>query len=304
VDNLISADVVTADGNLLHTNDTENPDLFWALRGGGGNFGVVTSFEYQLHRVGPEVMVAQVFHPIEKSADVLRYYREFAAQAPDELACYALIVNVPPVDPFPGEHQGKPAIALVASYSGPLDEGEAQLTALRDFGNPILAAVQAMPFTVLQQSFDAGAPEGARYYWKAAYIDELTDDAIETFTALTENLPGPFCIVGFEPMGGAINRVEVTATAFPQRSANFALGIWSGWQDPADDKQAIAWTRDLYTAMTPHVAGGVYANYLDQDDDSQVHAAFGENLQRLREVKRRYDPHNLFRLNLNIDPSD
>ncbi len=302
IDNLISADLVTADGRTVHASEDDNPDLFWALRGGGGNFGVVTSFEFRLHEVGPEVMTAQVFYPIEDAGDVLRFYRNLTADAPDELACYAFAVRVPSVAPFPESFQGKTAIALVACHSGTIDDGKTALAPLHGFGTPILSAIQTMPFAALQKSFDNGMPDGKRYYWKAHYFKELTDEAIDVFASHTSHLPGPLSIVGFEPLGGAISRVDESETAFPQRQAAFALGIWSGWEDPADDEEIINWTRELHVKMTPFAIGGVYSNYLDQDDDDQVKAAFGANYERLQRVKATYDPENLFRLNQNIQP--
>ena len=301
-DNLLGADVVTAAGDQIRASATENPDLFWALRGGGGNFGIVTSFEFRLHEVGPEVLVGQAFYPLEATAEVLRFYRDSMSDAPDELCSSAFAVTVPPIEPFPEEYQGKPAIVIVSCYSGDLEEGKAVLAPLEAFGDPILRFVQPMPYTALQQAFNEGTPNGQRYYWKAQFQGELSDEAIDTFTEHVTSLPGPFSIVGFEPMGGAINRVDATDTAFPHRGAEFSLGIWSGWADPADDEAAIAWTRKLYEAMTPFSMGGVYSNYMDSDEDGRAVAAFADNLERLKVIKARYDPDNFFNANQNILP--
>ncbi len=303
IDNLISAELVTADGRRIRVSDAENPDLFWALRGGGGNFGVVTSFEYQLHPVGPEVLVAQIFYPIDAAGQVLGAYRQLMATAPDELACYALAVNIPPVDPFPEGFHGKGAIALVACYSGTEKAGMSLLEPVRNIGDPILEAVGPMPYTALQQSFDQGMPEGKRYYWKGHYVDGITDDAIEVFTRFANRIPGDFSMAGFEPMGGAISRVDQASTAFPERNAPFSLGIWAGWADPARDDEIIAWTREFYKAMEPYASGGVYTNYLDQDDDGKVRSVYGEKYARLQKIKGQYDPDNFFRLNQNIEPA-
>jgi len=302
-DNLLGADLVTATGEQIRASTTENQDLFWALRGGGGNFGIATAFEFRLHEVGPQVLVGQAFYPLDDATEVLRFYRDLTSDAPDELASYALAVNVPPVDPFPDEHQGNPAIAIVSCFSGDLEEGKQVLAPLEAFGDPILRFVQPMPYTALQQAFNDGVPDGQRYYWKSHFHRELSDEAIHTFVEHVTSLPGPFSIVGFEPMGGAINRVNPTATAFPHRSAQFGLGIWSGWIDPADDDAAIAWTRKLHKAMTPFSTGGVYSNYLDQDEDGSASAAFADNLERLRGVKAKYDPDNFFNANQNIAPA-
>ncbi|MGB3564399.1 MAG: FAD-binding oxidoreductase, partial [Thermoanaerobaculia bacterium] len=300
VDNLVGAEVVTAAGEQIRADATENTDLFWALRGGGGNFGIVTAFEFQLHEVGPEVLVGQAFYPLGDASEVLRFYRQWMREAPDELAGYALVTNVPPVEPFPEETQGKPCIAIVSCYSGDFEHGRKVLAPLETFGDPILRFIQPMPYAALQQSFDPGVPSGQRYYWKSHFHRELSDEAIDTFVAHVTSLPGPFSSLGFEPMGGAINRVDATATAFPHRDAEFAFGIWSGWSDPTDDKAAIGWTRKLHQAMAPFSTGGVYSNYMDQDDEERVPAAFAENLERLERVKAKYDPDNLFNANRNL----
>ena len=302
-DNLLGADLVTAAGEQIRASATENPDLFWALRGGGGNFGIVTAFEFRLHEVGPEVLVGQAFYPLDEAAEVLRFYREPTSDAPDELASNAFAVTVPPVEPFPAEYQGKAAIAIVSCFSGDLEAGKQVLAPLEAFGDPILRFVQPMPYTALQQAFNEGAPDGQRYYWKSQFHRELSDEAIDTFVEHVTSLPGPFSIGGFEPMGGAINRVDATETAFPHRNAEFGFGIWSGWADPANDDAAIAWTRKLHEAMTPFSTGGVYSNYMDHDDDGHTQAAFADNLERLRAVKAKYDPDNFFSAaNQNIVP--
>jgi FAD/FMN-containing dehydrogenase len=300
IDNLMSVDVVTADGELRHANDNKNSGLFWALRGGGGNVGVVTSFEFQLNEVGPEVLTAQIFHPFEDAREVLRFYREFTAEAPDELACYAMVVHVPPVPPFPEVFHGQIAVALVACYSGAIGDGETIMAPLQEFGDPILNAVQPMPYTALQQRFDAGTPDGERYYYKSQYLNGLSDEAIEAIINHIKPLPGPFTIVGLEPMGGAINRVEATATAYPHRDAAYNFSVWSGWSDPRDDEEIIAWTRKFHRAMVSHATGGAYANYLARDDQDRVRAAYGQNYERLLEVKKAWDPDNLFRMNQNV----
>ncbi len=304
VDNLLSATIVSAKGEPLQVSKTTHPDLFWGLTGGGGNFGVVTSFEFQLYEVGPEVPAAQIFYPMEKAKDVLYAYRDLMADAPDELSCYAVAVHVPPAEPFPEKHQGKPALALVACYSGPIEEGQKLLAPLQKLGEAIFENVGPMPYVALQQGFDDGVPNGARYYWKSHYVDEISDQFIETYLTHTHTLPGPLTISAIEPMGGAISRVSPEETAFPHRNAKFALGIYAGWMDPGDDDTSIAWTRDFHHAIAPYSTGGVYMNYLDQDDTEKIHAAFGNNYQRLRKLKTKYDPTNFFRLNQNIEPRE
>ncbi len=302
VDNLLAVDVITADGKLIHASDEENPDLFWAVRGGGGNFGIVSSFQFQLHEVGPDVLTAQIFYPLDRAVDVFHAYRDLMANAPDELACYALVVNVPPVEPFPEEYHSKPAALLLACYSGDHEQGLKLLKPLQELGNPILNVVTPIPYAKLQQSFDAGNPAGGRYYWKGDYLSEISDDAIDTLVSFLDNIPGAFSMVGIEPMGGAISRVDPSATAFAHRDVNFSLGIWAGWTDPSDDEKIIAWTRRFHEAMKPYATGGVYTNYLDDDDDNRVKRAYGDNHDRLRKVKTKYDPDNFFRQNHNISP--
>ena len=294
VDNLRAAEVVLADGRVVSASQEEHPDLLWALRGGGGNLGVVTSLELQLYEVGPEVMTAQVFLPIEQAADGLAFYRELMADAADVFACYALFVNVPPVDPFPVERHGQTCLALVACHAGELEAGAADLAPLKAVGRPLSATVASMPYAKLQQSFDAGAPDGARYYTRSGYLDELSDDLIAALVEGAGELPFPLSNVFLEPMGGAVARVEPTATAFPHRAARFNLGIQAGWLEASQDAAASAWTRSLYATLEPHTTGAVYVNYLDHDEKSRVHRAFGPNLERLRSVKAAYDPDDLF----------
>jgi FAD/FMN-containing dehydrogenase len=300
-DNLVSLDVVTAAGEFVRASETENADLFWACRGGGGNFGVVTSLEFRLHEVGPEVAVAQAFHPIEAAADVLRFYREYSAGAPDSTACYAMVVNVPPVEPFPEAYHGKPAVALVAFDAGPVDEGKARLAPVASHGEPMFAFVDGMPYTAVQTAFDAGNPKGQRYYWKSMHLSGLTDDALDTVVRFCNDFHGDLSIVGIEPLGGAFGRVAPDATAFPHREVPYSFGVWTGWTDPANDEANIAWTRAFHDAMAPHGAGA-YVNYLGEDEGGRVEEAYGANWTRLREVKRKWDPDNLFRMNQNIAP--
>jgi FAD/FMN-containing dehydrogenase len=303
VDNLVGADVVTADGELVHASEDEHEDLFWALRGGGGNVGVVTSFEFDLHPVGPQVLAGPIFHPFEDAREALRFYREFTADAPDELSCYALVVRVPPEPPFLEDVQGEPALAFAVCYAGPMDEADAELEPLRAFGDPILDGVQPVRYTALQQSFDDGSPEGHRWYSKSHYLGELPDGAIDTILEYTDPFPGPLTQVALEPMGGAIARVDRDATAFPHRDAAYSFGIWPGWADPDRDEELTTWAREFHEAMAPYATGGVYANYLDRDEPDRVRAAYGENYERLVAVKTEWDPENLFRMNQNVEPA-
>ena len=301
-DNLVAAELVLADGSFVRASESENSDLLWAIRGGGGNFGIVTSFEFRLHEIGPEVLVAQIFHPFSEAREVLSYYADFMSRASDEVGCYALVVNVPPVEPFPDAFHGERAVVLACCYAGAVDEGEAALRPLAEFGNPFLKLVTPMPYAALQQAFDASNPAGKRYYWKSQFLRQLSDGAIDVIVKHGDSLPGPFSAVFLEPMGGTVNRIAGDATAFPHRDAAFNLGISAGWEDAATDDQAIEWARQFHAELTPFSTGGVYVNYLDRDDGARLQSAYGENMQRLRRIKAKYDPDNFFSTNQNIGP--
>jgi FAD/FMN-containing dehydrogenase len=293
-DNLLGADVVLADGTRVHAGETEHPDLFWALRGAGRHVGVVTEIELRLHPLGPEIAVVQAFYPFADAIGHLRSFRDFFTDAPDEAGGYALAVNVPPVDPFPAEAHGTTALAIVASHAGAVDEGLRSLAPLGELGSSLLAVTTPMPYAALQQAFDAGNPAGKRYFWKSAYLRELPDEAIEAFAAHADPLPGPFSAAYFEAMGGAIGGTEPSTTAFPHRDAPFNFALSAGWESPADDERAIGWSRAFHDAMLPWSTGGLYANYVGGDDIGRLEASFGPNFERLRQVKKRYDPDGVF----------
>lgn len=301
-DNLISADLITANGEVIKASESENSDLFWALQGGGGNFGIVTSFKFKCHQVGPEVMVAKIFYPIEDAKEVLKFYKTFSNTAPDELATSALIIRIPPVEPFPKEIQGKLSVFVLACYSKDIESGKRAMEPLETFGNPMLRVIMPTPFLEAQTAFDQGMPNGMRYYWKSHFLETLTEDAIDVFVNHTKNVPGIFTIVGFDPFGGAINRIKENATAFSQRSASYILGIWGGWIEQNEDEEIINWIRELYEKMKPFASGGTYGNFLSKDDDNKIKASFGSNYERLQRVKRKYDPNNFFSNNQNIKP--
>jgi FAD/FMN-containing dehydrogenase len=301
-DNLLSADVVTAAGELVHASNEEAADLFWGLRGGGGNFGVVTSFEFRLHPVGPELFGGLIIHPFEAAAEGLRFYRDFALNAPDEVACYVMFARIPSVAPFPEEHQGRTGFIFAASYAGPVSDGEEVLAPLRAFGRPILDALQPTRYTTLQQAFDEPQKPGNRWYGKSGFWNEMTDAAIDTLVRGVDPLSGPMTMVFFEPMGGAVGRVPVHATAFPHRIAPFNFGITAGWTDPAEDAEHMAWAREFHASLSSYDQG-VYVNYADEDESGRTDAAYGANYNRLVELKNCWDPHNLFRMNMNVAPT-
>jgi FAD/FMN-containing dehydrogenase len=288
IDNLVSAQVVLEDGRVVTADDDEHPDLFWALRGGGGALGVVTWFEYRLHSLGPEVMTAQVLHRMDAAAEVLAFYRGFVAEAPDEVACYAHVAHVPSADRFPPELHGRTALVLVGCHAGSLEEGRAAFAPLAAFGDPLHATIAPMPYGALQSLFDARAPAGGRYALEEHVLDALSDDAIGLLVDRIDPLPGPYSAVSLEPLGGAVSRVDASATAFPHRGARFWLRLASGWASAADDDRALAWTRLRSAAMAPFATTAVHAD--DRGEGAAIEACVG----RLREIERRYDPDGVF----------
>jgi FAD/FMN-containing dehydrogenase len=304
VDNLLSADVVTADGELVTANEEQNTELFWGIRGGGGNFGIVTSFEYRLHPVGPSVLAGPIFHPLERATDVLRFYREFAAGAPDELTTIFNLRVAPPLPFLPEEIHGKPIVMVGACYAGAPEDGIEVVRPLKEFGNPIVDLLEPKPYLALQSMFDPSVPHGWHYYWKSVELPPLTDEAIDTLVGHASALTSPksYCIV-FQ-LGGALSRVAEGETAFGQREAAHNVNINAVWtdEDPESERH-IAWARDFFDAMQPHARGRVYLNFLGDEGADRVRQAYGAgSYERLVELKRRYDPANFFRLNQNIEP--
>lgn len=295
-DNVLSFDVVTANGDLITVNDTQHPDLFWALKGGGGNFGVVTSITYRLHPVGT-VISGMLLHPIARAGEVLRFFRDFvSAGIPDELIVYAAAISGP---------DGTPLLALIPAYTGAdLAAGERLLAPLRAFGPPVADMVQPMPYVTMQSMIDAAAPYGGlRSYWKSQFLRALPDDAIDTFVQHAERCTSPRSMMLVEHVHGALSRIAPDATAFPVRHHAFDLVVISLWEDAADDQRHVTWTRGFYDAMQPWSAGMVYMNGLSEDDSGRFVEAFGPNYARLAVVKAKYDPTNRFRRNQNIVPA-
>jgi hypothetical protein len=304
-DNLLSADVVTVEGKLVKASETENADLFWALRGGGGNFGVVTSFEYRLYPVGPQVMVAVIFYPFDAAAQVLRGWRDFMATAPDEISSNLALWSIPPTPDWPEEMHWQPMTAVIAMYAGSVTEGQRALQPLRELATPLADASQPMPYTALQQMFDPFFPEGdLHYYWKSLNLDCLNDEAIETLIGYAGERPSAMSVIDLWALGGAVGRVAAPDTAFGDRSAPFSMVLNTCWADPADTKANIAWTRVLWSAMQPFSPGSIYLNFpgLGEEGEALVEQAYGANYERLVAIKQKYDPGNLLRLNQNINP--
>jgi FAD/FMN-containing dehydrogenase len=293
-DNLISADVVTADGQFLRASEQENAELFWGLRGGGGNFGIVTSFEYRLHPLGPMVLSGPVFHPAARAREVLRFYREFSAGEPDELTTYAGLLTGP---------DGTPLVGLVPCYAGPPEQGEKLVERLRKFGPPAVDMIGPMPYVAVQRMFNDAFPPGRYSYWKSSLAPEITDQLIDAVAEHMARVPSPHSAVMLEHYHGAYSRPAPSATAYRHRRPTYDVVIIANWTDPADNARNIAWARELFAAVQPHVSPAAYVNFLDQDDGAdRIRAAYGENYDRLVALKRKYDPTNFFRMNQNVRP--
>jgi len=301
-DNLISADVVTADGRTLIASEREHDDLFWAIRGGGGNFGIVTSFEFALHPVDA-IYGGPMFFELEDAGDVLHWYREFIADAPRDFGGFPAFQIAPPLPFIPEGRHGDTFLAFVSCWTGPLDEGETMLKTLRDVAPVVAEHVGPMPYPALNAAFDALVPPGLQHYWKANFVKELTDDAIAAHLEHGPKVPVVNSTVHIYPIDGACHDIASDATAFGHRDARFATVIAGMWPDPADNEANIRWVRDYSDAITPHSEEGGYINFMAEDDQQRVSANYGANYGRLVEVKRSYDPDNRFHLNQNIDPS-
>ncbi len=300
-DNLISADVVTADGRMLIASEKQNADLFWAVRGGGGNFGVVTSFEFRLSPV-KDIYGGPIFFELDSAGDVLRFFREFIADAPEQLGAFPAFQIAPPLPFIPADRHGEPFIAFVTCWAGPLDEGERAIRPLREVAPIVAEMVGPMPYPALNSAFDALVPPGLQHYWKANFNTELSDAAIEAHLVHGPKVPAVNSTMHIYPINGACHRVASDATAFAYRDANFATVIAGMWPDPAQNDANIAWVRDYYEATAPHSEEGGYINFMAADDQDRIAANYKGNFDRLVEIKRTYDPGNLFHINQNIKP--
>lgn len=300
-DNLVSADVVTADGKFLVASELENEDLFWALRGGTGNFGVVVSFEFALHPVDM-IYGGPMLFELHDAADLLRWYRDFIADAPEQFGGFPAFQIAPPLPFIPEERHGEPFALFVACWAGPVEEGEAALKPLRDVAQTVAELVGPMPYPALNSAFDALVPPGLQHYWKANFVTDLTDDAITAHLENGPKLPAVNSTMHIYPINGACHRVAAEDTAFAYRDANFATVIAGMWPDPETNDAGIKWVRDYSDATAPHSEEGGYINFMSGDDQSRIQANYRGNYDRLVEVKRKYDPDNLFHVNQNIKP--
>ncbi|EHK54223.1 FAD-binding oxidoreductase [Allomesorhizobium alhagi] len=304
IDNLLEADVVLADGTIVTASQSENSDLYWGLRGGGGNFGIVTSFLFQAHPVGM-VFAGPVFWDLEDAATVMRAYRDFLPTAPEELGAFVGLKTVPPVDPFPAEHQGKQACAIISCYNGPAETGEAVMGALLGkLPAPLFNWMSAMPFPALQSMFDPFFPKGLQWYWRGDFVKELTDEAIEVHIAQARKLPSALSLMHLYPIDGAVHRVARNDTAWNTRNATWSMVIAGIDANPQMAGEITRWTKGYWEAIHPYSDRGGYVNFMMEDeDDSRLRATYGDNYDRLVSLKGKYDPTNFFRVNQNIKPA-
>jgi FAD/FMN-containing dehydrogenase len=300
IDNLTAVDLVTADGQLLRASATNHADLFWAIRGGGGNFGVVTSFEFALHTFGPNILSGLVIHPIANARDVMRYYARASAAADESTTCWFVLRKAPPLPFLAPEFHGKEVLVLAMAYLGDPAEGEAALQPFRSFGRPIADVVAQYPYTAWQRILDPLLSPGARNYWKSHDFTALSDGLIDVLLDFAMRIPDPQTEIAFAQLGGAISNVAAGATAYSHRDAQYTINVHCRWSDPSNDARCVQWARDLFQAAGPFATGGVYVNFLTADEQDRVRQAYGSNYDRLVGLKKLYDPSNLFRVNTNI----
>jgi FAD/FMN-containing dehydrogenase len=301
---LLSAEVITADGRRLRASAQENSDLFWGLRGGGGNFGIAASFKFQLYPVGPVVWGGAVFYPIDQAKELLRFYREWTPTLPQELTSMVAFLTAPPEPFVPKDLVGTPMVAVALCYIGDNEHGKALVQPLRDALPPAIDLVGPLPYTAMQGMFDATAPTGIRSYWKSEYLKDIRDEAIDTIIAQARAVRSPFTAIHIQHLEGAIGKVPVDETAFTHREASYVLNIVGEWMDPAADEANIQWVRGLWQAVQPFSTGAVYLNFMDNNEgEGRIRAAYGpQKYARLAQLKKKYDPTNLFHLNQNIKP--
>ncbi len=305
IDNLISVDMVTAEGEFLTVSKTENEDLFWGLRGGGGNFGIVTSFEYKLQKIGPMVLGGMLLHPMEDAPAFLRFYRDFIADAPDELTVVPLLRLAPPAPFLPKELHGKPVVGVIVLYAGSIEKGESLIAPLRQYGTPLIDGIGPKPFRVLQSALDATAKPGFNYYVKSEFLPALSDNIIDTLVDHALRITSPLSVIAGFHLGGAVSRVDEDATAYSHRKAAYSLIINTAWTDPDESEEHIQWTRSFWEALQPFSIGGAYVNFQSNDEgEDRVKGTYGTaKFERLSLLKKKYDPSNFFRLNQNIKPT-
>ena len=302
IDNLVSVDVITADGTAVKASENENADLFWAIRGGGGNFGIVTQFEFALYPVGPEILAGLIVFPLAQAKQVLSQYREFVKSAPEELNVWVVMRHAPPLPFLPEEVHGTEVLILAVFYAGDIKEGEKLVQPLQSFGDPVGVHLGAQPYVDWQQAFDPLLTPGARNYWKTHNFTNLSDDALEKMIEYAGNMPSPQCEIFIALIDGAPNRIAADAMAYGNRDAKFVLNVHGRWDSAADDETCISWAREFFNASAPYASGGAYVNFMTDEEGDRVAAAYGSNYDRLVRIKNKYDPENVFHLNQNIKP--
>ncbi len=303
IDNLLAVDVITADGRFVRANGRENADLFWALRGGGGNFGIVTRFEFQLHPLGPGVLTGLVVYPLKEAASALNQYHRFAKELSDETSVWAVLRKAPPLPFLPPDVHGTEVIVFAIFHAGDTEAGRKAVEPVRHFGKALGEFIGVQPYRSWQQAFDPLLTPGARNYWKSHNFADLSDEAIEVAVKYIRNLPSPHCEIFFGQVGGAMMRPAADSAAYPHRDPMYVCNVHGRWDTPAEDRKGMEWARGFFRDMAPHATGGVYVNFLTDDVSDAVKAAYGPNYRRLAEIKKKYDPQNLFRINQNIRPA-
>jgi FAD/FMN-containing dehydrogenase len=302
IDNLVSVDVVTAEGKKIRASANENGDLFWAVRGGGGNFGVVTQFEFQLFPIGPEIVAGLIVFPFNQAKQILTKYRQFVDSAPEELNVWVVLRKAPPLPFLPETVHGKEVVVLPVFYCGAVAEADKLIAPLRDFGTPLGEHIGPQPYVQWQKAFDPLLTPGARNYWKSHNFTELADGALNSAIEFAGKLPSPQCEIFIGLIAGAPNRVAPNAMAYGHRDARFVLNVHGRWDEAADDEKGIGWAREFFKASAPYASAGAYVNFMTAEEGDRVAAAYGSNYERLVEIKRRYDPENVFHFNQNIKP--
>ncbi len=300
VDNLASAEVITADGKKLKANENENSDLFWGIRGGGGNFGVVTEFVFKLHKVGPEILAGLIVFPIDQAQKVLKQFRDYILTTPKEFNSWVVLRKAPPLPFLPEEVHGKEVVIFACFYSGDSKDGNKFFDSIRSFGKPVGEYVGNQPYVNWQQAFDPLLTAGSRNYWKSHNLKEIKDEAINTIIEYTGKLPDPQSEIFIALIEGKSNNVSSDAMAYGNRDLNFILNVHGRWDDPSKDDECISWARAFFKASLPFASGGAYVNFMTGDEGDRVSSAYGKNYERLVQIKKKYDPQNVFHLNQNI----
>ena len=302
-DNLVRADVITAEGKRVVASQNENEALFWAIRGGGGNFGIISLFEFQLHPIGTELLAGLVVYPIEQAKTALKEYISFCEQAPDDLTVWSVLRHAPPLPFLPEEVHGKIVIVFAFLYAGDVETGKKLIKPLRQVGKPYGEHIGPMPFESWQQAFDPLLTPGVRNYWKSHNFKSLDGSAVDIILEYANKLPSPHCEIFIAQMGGQTSRLPSDATAYMERDAQFAMNVHARWETPEEDDACISWARSFFDAAAPFASGGAYINFMTEEEGARVASVYGNNLKRLSEIKKRYDPDNFFRVNQNIKPA-